>query len=47
MRAALAGEAEFAVELFVLDYVVEVGEDILAVAAYQDIGKICKEYTVL
>ena len=40
MRAALAGEAEFAVELFVLDYLVEVAEDVFTVPTYQDVGEI-------
>ena len=41
-RAALAGEAQLAVPPLVLDHVRQVAEEVLAVAAYQDVGNICR-----
>ena len=41
-RAALAGEAQLAVPLLVLDHVRQAAEEVLAVAAYQDVGNICR-----
>ena len=41
-RAALAGEAQLAVPPLVLDHVRQVAEEVLAVAAYQDVRNICR-----
>ena len=40
--AALAGEAQLAVPPLVLDHVRQVAEEVLAVAAYQDVRNICR-----
>ena len=42
-RSALAREPQLAVLLLVLDHVRQVAEEVLAVAAYQDVRKICGE----
>ena len=45
-RSALAREPQFAVLLLMLDHIRQVAEEVLAVAAYQDVRKICGENIV-